>query len=621
MQIRQHTVGSGEYEGADALEVLTSVFGYSSFRAVQEEVIHRLADGGDALLVMPTGGGKSLCYQIPSLIRPGVGIVVSPLIALMQDQVAALRQLGVRAEFLNSSLGRAEQGQVQARLARGETDMLYVAPERLLQESFLALLKQVPVALLAIDEAHCISQWGHDFRPEYARLAEVRARLPGVPCLAVTATADAPTRAEVLEKLAIGRSGEFVTGFDRPNIRYEVDFGREPRQRMFDFIRSRHGGDAGIVYCLTRKRVDETAHWLRARGLEALPYHAGMTQEERQATQRRFLHEEGVIVVATIAFGMGIDKPNVRFVAHLDVPRSIEAYYQETGRSGRDGLPATAWLAYNLSGIVTLRRMMENGTEDEARLRLDRHKLNAMTGYCEVVTCRRAALLRYFGQEHAGSCGNCDNCLRPVVTRDGTIDAQKVLSAVYRTGQRFGATHIVDVVTGKSTERISRSGHDQLPTFGVGADRPAEAWRGIVRELVAGGYLDVDVMGYGGLTLTPSGREVLRGQHQVQLRLEQERPRSRKKEREPRSSSQGPTSADEQMLFDALRDLRLRLAREQGVPPYVIFHDSTLLEMARLRPLTMDDFATVPGVGGTKLARYGAVFTARIAELVRAHTG
>ena len=593
--------------------VLKSVYGYDTFRPSQEAIIGRVLAGGDALVVMPTGGGKSLCYQLPALIRPGVGVVVSPLISLMQDQVDALLQLGVKAAFLNSSISRKEQRAVEKRLEAGEIDLLYVAPERLMTDDFLEKLDRLDVALLAIDEAHCISQWGHDFRPEYLQLARVRERLPDVPCLAVTATADAPTRREIARRLHFQEEDVFVTGFDRPNIRYSVVLQRSAKQQLLDFIKREHEDDAGIVYCLSRKKVDETAAWLVEHGYEALPYHAGLSSKERQEGQDRFLREEGVIVVATVAFGMGIDKPNVRFVAHLDVPKSPEGYYQETGRAGRDGLPADAWMIYGLGGIVTMQKIIEGGEADRQHKWTARHKLNAMVGYCETSVCRRKVLLNYFGEKLEEDCGNCDNCLSPVETWDGTVAAQKVLSCVYRTGQKFGTAHVVDVLMGKDTPKVKRFGHHRLPTFGVGEDRGPTEWRSVIRQLIAADLLRVDVDGYGGLYMTEACKPVLKGDEEVLLRKDP-RPAKTKKKKATQTSAM-PETAGERRLFEALRNRRLELAREQGVPPYVIFHDRTLAEMARLRPQSEQGIGQVSGVGEVKRERYGAAFL----EVIRAH--
>jgi ATP-dependent DNA helicase RecQ len=595
-------------------QVLKNVFGYDSFRLRQEEIILRVIGGGDALVIMPTGGGKSLCYQLPALIRPGVAVVVSPLISLMQDQVDALLQLGVRAASLNSSLSPPRQRAVERRLSSGELDLVYVAPERLMTPGFLELIGKLEIALIAIDEAHCISQWGHDFRPEYLQLADVRELFPGIPTIAVTATADGPTQKDILRRLRFSGPDLFVTGFDRPNLRFAVELKRSAKQQLWQFLQREHANDAGIVYCLSRKRVEEFAGWLNDRGRKAVPYHAGLSAAEREKNQERFIREEGLIVVATVAFGMGIDKPNVRFVAHVDVPKNPEGYYQEVGRAGRDGLPANAWMLYSLADVVMLRQLMNGSEADEQHKMSLQHKLNAIVGYCETAACRRQVILNYFGEAFEGPCRNCDNCLNPVETWDGTVDAQKVLSCVYRTGQRFGAGHIVDVILGKESEKIHRFRHDRLSTFGVGADRSANEWRSVIRQLVASDLLRVDVEGYGGLKLTKACGPVLKGQRKVQLRRDAAPPKKEKKRSRAPAADGPPATPFEQALFERLRELRLQLARTQDVPPYVIFHDSTLLAMARHRPETLAAIGTLPGVGAVKLERYGEAFLEAIQD-------
>ena len=587
--------------------VLQEVFGYEDFRPYQEAIIERVVDGGSGLVVMPTGGGKSLCYQIPALVRDGVGIVVSPLIALMKDQVEALQQLGIRAAYLNSSLTRAEQTDVKRQLRAGALDLLYVAPERLMMGSFLRQLDRTDLALIAIDEAHCISEWGHDFRPEYLQLAEVRDRFPQVPCLAVTATADAPTREAILERLQLPEDGLFVTGFDRPNIRYTVVPKRSAKQQLWHFLEQRHPDGAGIVYCLSRKRVEQTAQWLDDKGRTAIPYHAGLDDATRQQHQERFLREDGLIVVATVAFGMGIDKPDVRFVAHLDVPKSLEAYYQETGRAGRDGEPADAWMTYRLSDVVRLRKIMQSEGERAEHEWAQHHKLSALFGYCETVDCRRKVLLNYFGEQMDGEqCGNCDNCLNPVETWDGTVAAQKVLSCVARTEQRFGASYITNVLRGADTKKIRRFGHDQLSTYGIGAERSKKEWRSVIRQLVAKGLLRVDVSGYGALQLTEACAPVLRGEQAVEFRRDPAPKTTSTTKKASRDDFAG--SPADQALYEALRQRRTELARDQEVPPYVIFHDATLRAMAEHRPTTPAAFGQISGVGAVKLERYGEAF-------------
>ena len=597
--------------------VLARTFGYSGFRGQQEEVIRHMVDGGDCLVLMPTGGGKSLCYQIPGIVREGTGVVVSPLIALMRDQVVALRQLGVRAACLNSSISRREVLEAEAAVRAGRLDLLYVAPERLLGERALNLLAEARLSLFAIDEAHCVSQWGHDFRPEYLRLSALREHFPDVPRIALTATADELTRREIVDRLGLRDAPVFVSGFDRPNIRYGVVPKNNARAQFRRFLGQRHRGDAGIVYCLSRKKVDATSQWLRDDGIDALPYHAGLGAAERRRNQDRFQREEGVVMVATIAFGMGIDKSNVRFVAHLDLPKSIEAYYQETGRAGRDGLPASAWMVYGLQEVVTLRNMVEGSHAGEARKRLEVRKLDAMLGYCELTTCRRQTLLAYFGETLPDPCGNCDNCLTPVDTWDATEASQKAMSCVYRTGQRFGAAYLIDVLRGRETDRVRRFGHDRIPTHGVGSDLSPYEWRSVFRQLVARGLLWVDMEGFGSIRLTDGSWPVLRGETPVHMRRDA-RPAKSASKRRPRAEQPPPDPATWDVgLWEALRTHRLELASAQGVPPYVIFHDATLREMVTRRPGTLEELAGITGVGETKLERYGEGFLGVIAKRER----
>ncbi len=599
---------------SQADQILHSVFGYETFRGQQRAIIDILTDGGDALVLMPTGGGKSLCYQIPAMLRAGVGIVVSPLIALMEDQVAALRQAGVRAAALNSTLDADTARSVEHQLLEGALDLLYLAPERLMTARTLELLERAPIGLFAIDEAHCVSQWGHDFRPEYLQLAVLGERFPGVPRIALTATADEPTRRDILQRLGLEHAHVFVSGFDRPNIRYRVAQGQNGRDRLLRFIRREHADDAGIVYCLSRKKVEATAEFLSRQGLTALPYHAGLAAATRTAHQARFLQEEGVIIVATIAFGMGIDKPNVRFVAHLSLPKSVEAYYQETGRAGRDGLPADAWMLYGLQDVILLRQMLASSEADEAHKRVERQKLEAMLAFCEITSCRRRCLLQYFGDDLPQPCGNCDTCLEPPETWDATEAARKALSCVYRTGQRFGVNYLVDVLLGKDDARIRRWGHDRASTFGIGTELGASAWRSVYRQLVARGFVSVSAENHGGLQLTARSRPLLRGDESLALRRDA-RPAARAARSQPSRSGAHFDGAADQALWEALRECRSKQARAQNVPPYVIFHDTTLVEMVARRPQSLQAMADLSGVGEKKLSRYGETFLA----VIRAH--
>ena len=582
--------------------LLHRVFGHADFRGPQQAIIEHISDGGDALVLMPTGGGKSLCYQVPALLRDGVGVVVSPLIALMQDQVEALRQVGVRAEFLNSTLDAETASRIERAMLAGELDLLYVAPERLLTSRFLSLLDRARIALFAIDEAHCVSQWGHDFRREYRELTVLHERWPDVPRIALTATADPPTQREIAERLQLDEARWFVSSFDRPNIRYNVVQKDNGKRQLLDFLRA-HRDEAGIVYCLSRRKVDQTAETLAGLGFKALPYHAGLDAEVRATNQRRFLREDGVVMVATIAFGMGIDKPDVRFVAHMDLPKSLEGYYQETGRAGRDGEPAEAWLCYGLGDMVLLKQMIEQSEAGEERKQLERRKLDQLLGYCESMQCRRQVLLAGFGETYPHACGNCDNCLQPADSWDATQAARKALSCVYRTGQRFGVVHLIEVLRGGDNERIRQFGHDKLSTYGIGTDLDVKAWRGVFRQLVAAGLLEVDSEGFGGLRLTDASRAVLTGTQTVTLRKELP---SKKRERDGGPRTGVPVQSQDLHLFRALRDLRARLAREQNVPAYVIFHDSTLRNIAEKRPESMGELGQVGGIGGAKLERYGA---------------
>jgi ATP-dependent DNA helicase RecQ len=595
----------------DAVSVLNSVFGLPGFRGAQEEIVRHVTNGGNCLVLMPTGGGKSLCYQLPSLLRKGCGIVVSPLIALMRDQVAGLLEAGVKAAVLNSTLSWDEASAVEARLLAGDLDLLYVAPERLLTPRCLALLERAPIALFAIDEAHCVSQWGHDFRPEYIGLSVISERFPDVPRIALTATADELTRKEIIDRLGLGGAPRFVASFDRPNIKYEIVDKQNAQSQLKAFIAERHAGDAGIVYCLSRAKVEDTAEALTKAGITALPYHAGLDASVRARNQDRFINEDGVVIVATIAFGMGIDKPDVRFVAHLDLPKSIEAYYQETGRAGRDGKPSSAWMAYGLSDIVQQRRMIEESSGAEAFKRVSIGKLDALVGLAETTHCRRIRLLGYFGEAlNAAKCDNCDNCLSPPKVRDGKVIAQKLLSCAYRTGQRFGAMHLIDVLVGRLTDRVKQFGHDKLSVFGIGAELNEKQWRAALRQLVALGHLKPDSEAFGALKLTDSARGVLKGETEVMLREEVPGARVRATRTKSRRGNIAPEIAGQARagnptLINALRAWRSGVARTRGVPAYVVLHDATIDGIAASRPTTHDQLRGIPGIGDKKLEHYG----------------
>lgn len=592
----------------DALDILQTIYGYDQFRGHQADIIGSLIDGDDALVLMPTGGGKSVCYQIPALVRDGTGIVISPLIALMQDQVDALRALNLNAAFINSSLTPAEIQSVEQAVLAGDIDLLYVAPERLLMPGMLDVLDKATVSLFAIDEAHCVSQWGHDFRREYLSLNVLHERFPDVPRIALTATADERTREEIVANLSLADAKHFISSFDRPNIRYAITDAGNARDSLIKFLDEHHPNDAGIVYCLSRRKVEDTANWLVKQGRTALPYHAGLSASIRQENQARFLREDGVIVVATIAFGMGIDKPDVRFVAHLNLPKSIEAYYQETGRAGRDGKPANAWMSYGLQDVINLRSMMQGSEADEQHKRVEHHKLESMLALAELNTCRRQALLSYFADELPEPCGNCDNCINPPTTWDATEAAQKALSCVYRTGQRFGVNYVIEVLIGKHSERIISFGHDKQSTFGIGAERNLSEWRSLFRQLIAKGLLSVDVGGHGSVSLTEAARPILRGEHRLQLRhLDNQAGKSR---RTRRTADDIP--ARDKPLWEKLRALRASLS--DGKPAYLVFADSTLADMLVQRPTTLDQMSAVSGVGKHKLEKYGDAFVELIAE-------
>lgn len=589
-----------------ALDTLQHYYGYSEFRPQQAEIISSVAGGQDTLVIMPTGGGKSLCYQIPALLRDGVGLVVSPLIALMHDQVTALQALGINAAYLNSQLSAQESAQVIQQLRSGELQLLYIAPERLLMSDTLSLLQQTPLSLIAIDEAHCVSQWGHDFRPEYMQLHQLAQAFPGVPRIALTATADARTQDEIVQNLQLNNPARFVAGFDRPNIRYHISSGQQAKERMLGFLDEHHAGDAGIVYCLSRNAVEKTAFWLMEKGRKAIYYHAGMDAAERREAQDRFLKEDGLIVVATIAFGMGIDKPDVRFVCHLNLPKSVEAYYQETGRAGRDGAAANAWLNYDLSDVVKLAQWIEQSQSPDIQKRVERHKLDALLGLCEITSCRRQALLAYFGETDSQACGNCDNCLTPPETYNGLEVSQKALSAVYRTGQRFGAAHVIDVLRGADSERLKKFQHHELAVYGIGQELDSKQWRGVFRQLTARGYLRAEFEAFGALKLTAKSKPLLKGEEAIELRRDSAKTTTKSK----RTKAVGGAH---EKLFNILRELRKSIAEENNVPPYVVFHDSTLLEMAKYRPHDLHALSQISGVGDKKLEQYGQQFVDAIA--------
>ena len=590
--------------------ILQSVFGFSDFRSPQSEIIDTLIGGDDALVLMPTGGGKSLCYQIPSILREGCGIVISPLIALMQDQVSAVQMLGVKAAFLNSTLDPGAALEIQKALQDGHLDLLYIAPERLIQGKTLQLLSQSKIALFAIDEAHCVSQWGHDFRSDYLGLSVLHEMFPETPRIALTATADERTRTEILLRLQLQGARKFISSFDRPNIRYRITLKQSAKSQLLKFLKLEHPNDAGIIYCLSRKKTEDVADWLRNQGFNALPYHAGLPAQTRSKHQASFLREEGIIIVATIAFGMGIDKPDLRFVAHLDLPKTIESYYQETGRAGRDGEPANAWMIYGLQDVIKLRQMMEGSEGDEAHKRAEQHRLNAMLGFCEITSCRRQTLLAYFGEELGHPCGNCDNCLEPTETWDGTEATRMALSVAYRTEQRFGVNHLIDVLRESNSDKVFQFGHHKLSSYGIGKAIDNNQWRSVFRQLVARGYMSVDLDRYGALVLEEKCRPILRGDESIQLRRDL-------KLKTVKRQTKTPLASDiDVKLWEALRECRRLFAEELGVPPYVIFHDSSLQEMCRTLPRTMEEFNLISGVGERKMEKYGPAFMEVIVDHV-----
>ena len=597
-----------ENDSSSPRHILQSVFGFSDFRAPQNEIIDTIIEGGDALVLMPTGGGKSLCYQIPAIIREGCGVVISPLIALMQDQVSAMQLLGVKVAFLNSTLDPRTAQEIVKALQNDELDLLYIAPERLNQARTLQLLSQSKIALFAIDEAHCVSQWGHDFRTDYLKLSMLHELFPQIPRIALTATADARTKEEILFRLQLQDARQFIAGFDRPNIRYRITLKQNAKTQLLKFLKLDHPSDAGIIYCLSRKKTEDIADWLRGQGFNALPYHAGLSSQTRSNHQARFLREEGLIIVATIAFGMGIDKPDVRFVAHLDLPKTIESYYQETGRAGRDGQPANAWMIYGLQDVIKLRQMMEGSDGSEEHKRAEQHRLNAMLGLCEITSCRRQTLLSYFGEDLEQPCGNCDSCLEPVETWDGTEAARMALSAAYRTEQRFGVNHLIDVLRESNSDKIFQFGHQKLPSYGIGKGIDSNQWRSVFRQLVARGYMSVDLERYGALRLEEKCRPLLRGEASIQLRRDIKQKTVRRQTKTPLASE------IDVALWEALRECRRLFAEELGVPPYVIFHDSSLQEMCIMLPRDIQEFGLINGVGERKMEKYGPAFMHIIAE-------
>lgn len=598
-------------------DILKSIFGYSQFREHQEDIINHVINGGDAFVLMPTSAGKSLCYQIPSIARCGTGVVISPLIALMQDQVSALKESGVRVEFMNSSLSAEDNAFVRKQMLSGQLDMLYIAPERLMMESTLTMFDKADIALFAIDEAHCVSQWGHNFRVDYLQLSVLHERYPQVPRIALTATADLLTRQEIIRNLKLENAAIFCTGFDRPNIKYRIVLKDKPKNQLIGFLNDEHEGHSGIIYCLSRRKTESIADWLCTKGWNALPYHAGLDSEIRQQNQDRFLREDSIIIVATIAFGMGIDKPDIRFVAHFDLPKSIEAYYQETGRAGRDGRPADAWMAYGMADAAIHKHLIDSSEADEQHKKLEHQRLNALLGLCETTECRRKVMLNYFGDDYNKKCAKCDTCIKPVTTWDATTAAKKATYVAHQTGESFGVGYLTDIMLGKTSERMSRNGHDTISAFGKGKELSESEWASVFRQLVAAGYLVVDMELSGVIRITESGRDILNGKKSIQMRKDPAKERNHLHRKPSYDKNDLLRDAISERIFEALRSLRLRIARENNVPPYVIFHDSTLVSMAQVRPKTLTEMRSIPGIGSRKLESFGEMFIKEIKKAMK----